>query len=139
MSSGCRRRSRAGIVTDPWSRLALSLLALVPEALSQELPAKTPSPVTRRDWWAAIKKIHPDDLTSQLAALAHYFTTASDARKAIDYSVSAADAADQLARRNLKQGEILAQEFLGTSRPLDLDQIITPPLPTMRLTAGLSP
>jgi tetratricopeptide (TPR) repeat protein len=67
--------------------------ALVREALYQDLPT------TRRiqlhaEIGAAIEEVHKDDLKPHLAALAHHFTAAGDARKAIDYSIAAADDAE---------------------------------------------
>ena len=43
---------------------------------------------------AAIEKIHKNYLRPHLAALAHHFRAAGDARKAVDYSIAAADAAE---------------------------------------------
>jgi predicted ATPase len=67
--------------------------ALVREALYQDLPTKRRIQL-HAEIGAAIEEVHKDDLKPHLAALAHHFTAAGDARKAIDYSIAAADDAE---------------------------------------------
>src|SRR6516225_4138352 len=86
---------RAGIIVDHatgGSHYRFSH-ALVREAMYQDLPA-TRRTQLHAEIGAAIQEVHKDDLRAHLAALAHHFRAAGDVRKAIEYSIAAADAAE---------------------------------------------
>jgi predicted ATPase len=67
--------------------------ALVREALYKDLSAKRRIEL-HGEIGAAIEGLHKDNLKPHLAALAHHFRAAGNARKAMDYSIAAADAAE---------------------------------------------
>jgi tetratricopeptide (TPR) repeat protein len=86
---------RAGIVIDcatGASRFRFSH-ALVREALYKDLSAKSRIEL-HGEIGAAIEEVYKDNLKQHLAALAHHFRAAGNARKAIDYSIAAADEAE---------------------------------------------
>jgi tetratricopeptide (TPR) repeat protein len=88
---------RAGIIIDlatDGSHYRFSH-ALVREALYQDLPAARRAQL-HAEIGAAIREVHKDDLRAHLAALAHHFRAAGDVRNAIDYSIGAADAAENV-------------------------------------------
>jgi tetratricopeptide (TPR) repeat protein len=67
--------------------------ALVREALFKDLPAKRRIEL-HGEIGAAVEELHKDNLKPHLAALAHHFREAGNARKAMDYSIAAADEAE---------------------------------------------
>ena len=86
---------RAGIVIDcaiGASRFRFSH-ALVREALYKDLSANRRIKL-HGEIGAAIEDLHNDDLRPHLAALAHHFWAAGNRRKAVDYAIAAADAAE---------------------------------------------
>jgi tetratricopeptide (TPR) repeat protein len=85
---------RAGIVVDFGSHYRFSH-ALVREALYRALAPKRRLQL-HAEIGAAIEEFHKADRRPHLAALAHHFTVVGDARKAIDYSIAAADAAEDV-------------------------------------------
>jgi eukaryotic-like serine/threonine-protein kinase len=87
---------RAGIVIDSGggSHYRFSH-ALVREALYRDLPTNRRIQL-HGQIGAAIERVHEGDLKAHLPALAHHFRIAGDVRKAIDYSIAAADAAENV-------------------------------------------
>jgi len=85
---------RAGIVTDPGGGSYCRFShALVREALYRDLPAKRRFQL-HAEIGVAIEEVHKGNLKPHLAALAHHFRAADDARRGFDYSIAAADDAE---------------------------------------------
>src|SRR5215472_3256789 len=85
---------RAGIAVDSGSGSSYRFShALVREALYRDLPAKRRFQL-HAEIGVAIEEVHKGNLKPHLAALAHHFRAADDARCGFDYSIAAADDAE---------------------------------------------
>ncbi|MGA9721285.1 MAG: AAA family ATPase, partial [Candidatus Binatus sp.] len=90
-----REAAEVGIVAAPSRATYRFTHALIREALYDELTANQRID-SHRDIGAAIEEIYKDHLKPHQAALAHHFRAAGIAKKAIDYSIGAGEAAAEV-------------------------------------------